>query len=187
MARVCSVDGCDNKHRCRGFCNTHYRRWQRYGDPLGGRCTFEGDGLRFLEDAIRDSGNECILWPYAISIHGYGMVQWKGKRRNAHRVALILASGKDPKSLEAAHSCRNRNCVNIKHLRWATRSENQLDRVRDDTHLRGERNYKAKLTNVKVRAIRADTRTQCEIAESYGVTQVTVSHIKLRKSWAWLK
>lgn len=32
--RTCSVDGCDKKHRVKGFCNTHYQHWLRWGDPL---------------------------------------------------------------------------------------------------------------------------------------------------------
>ncbi len=31
--------GCTNPVRARGFCNSHYARWGRYGDPLG-----EGEG-----------------------------------------------------------------------------------------------------------------------------------------------
>jgi 5-methylcytosine-specific restriction endonuclease McrA len=29
--RTCTVDGCEGKHRARGFCQKHYTRWQRYG------------------------------------------------------------------------------------------------------------------------------------------------------------
>src|SRR4051812_19760914 len=29
--RTCSVDGCDERARARGWCNTHYRRWERTG------------------------------------------------------------------------------------------------------------------------------------------------------------
>jgi len=31
--RICSVDGCDNQVVARGWCENHYRRWRRYGDP----------------------------------------------------------------------------------------------------------------------------------------------------------
>jgi len=28
------VDGCTGTNTARGWCNVHYRRWQRTGDPL---------------------------------------------------------------------------------------------------------------------------------------------------------
>lgn len=34
MERTCDIDGCESKHKARGMCGKHYRRWQRYGDPL---------------------------------------------------------------------------------------------------------------------------------------------------------
>jgi len=34
LVRTCSVNGCDKLHNTRGFCNAHYARWRRYGDPL---------------------------------------------------------------------------------------------------------------------------------------------------------
>lgn len=45
--RVCAVDGCDQPHKSRGYCLTHYSRWLRHGDPNKGRrvqetCTIEG-------------------------------------------------------------------------------------------------------------------------------------------------
>lgn len=33
--RLCSVNGCANKHSGHGWCSTHLRRYRLYGDPLG--------------------------------------------------------------------------------------------------------------------------------------------------------
>ena len=35
MVRICSVDGCKRRHDAKGFCDKHYRKWRRHGDPLG--------------------------------------------------------------------------------------------------------------------------------------------------------
>lgn len=37
----CSVAGCEKPVRARGWCNSHYLRWRRCGDPLGLRGSYE--------------------------------------------------------------------------------------------------------------------------------------------------
>jgi hypothetical protein len=32
--RVCSIDGCNEKHEAKGYCKRHYRSYYKYGDPL---------------------------------------------------------------------------------------------------------------------------------------------------------
>lgn len=32
MTAICTVAGCAERARARGWCNTHYRRWQRHGE-----------------------------------------------------------------------------------------------------------------------------------------------------------
>jgi len=49
---ICSVEGCSKPACARGYCNSHWHRWRRYGDPLGGgpsreemsnrKCSVEG-------------------------------------------------------------------------------------------------------------------------------------------------
>lgn len=36
-AETCSIEGCGSPVRARGWCNRHYLRWRRSGDPLGSR------------------------------------------------------------------------------------------------------------------------------------------------------
>lgn len=31
----CAIAKCNKPHRSLGWCEAHYRRWRRYGDPLG--------------------------------------------------------------------------------------------------------------------------------------------------------
>ena len=48
MVRLCSVEGCENKHWAKEFCKSHYKKWRRFGDPLHVVnyvtmiCSFEG-------------------------------------------------------------------------------------------------------------------------------------------------
>lgn len=43
QARTCTIDGCDEAHEARGYCDKHYQRVRRGIDPLGRRC--EGCGV----------------------------------------------------------------------------------------------------------------------------------------------
>lgn len=39
--RTCSIEGCEGTHSARGWCNRHYQRWLRWGDPTYSRPKFE--------------------------------------------------------------------------------------------------------------------------------------------------
>ena len=32
--KICKVDGCKNKHIAKGFCDKHYKKFTKYGNPL---------------------------------------------------------------------------------------------------------------------------------------------------------
>lgn len=52
---------------------------------------------------------------------------------------------------------------------------------------KGEKNFKAKLTQAQVIEIFQDTtHTQEQLASRYNVTQSTINHIKKGRTWAWL-
>ena len=57
------------------------------------------------------------------------------------------------------------------------------DRKRHSLTHQGELNGNAKLTEEQVREIRICSGLQREIAARFGITQVMVSRIRLRKAW----
>ena len=32
--KKCTIEGCENKHYSKGYCQKHYARFLRHGDPL---------------------------------------------------------------------------------------------------------------------------------------------------------
>lgn len=192
--RVCMIDGCQDHVVSRGWCDRHYRRWKRYGNPETLVKTPEGEPRRFYETTVLGfAGTDCLAWPYNRNSGGYGMVYDPTTRKHLfiHRLACAHANGPAPSpEHQAAHSCGNgrKGCVNPNHLSWKTAKENHADKIAHGTHRRGEANYAAKLTADDVRAIRrlAGSISQSKIGLLFGVAQRTVGDIIHRKHWAWL-
>lgn len=196
--KPCSIDNCNgNAHAdakgARGWCRAHYHRWNRYGDPMGGRTRL-GEPYQWIVDHVAHDGNACLIWPYSAIASGYGLVKGGGKRLFAHREMCQLANGEPPSSEhEAAHSCGNGHlgCVHPKHLRWDTHQGNMGDILLHDTHTRGERQPTHKLTEAEVLTIRSlygsGNISQVQLARQFGVGQVQIGRIIRRERWAWLE
>ena len=143
---------------------------------------------KFLELYALET-DECVLWPYGLNGYGYGKV-WVGTRHSpTHRLSCEMAYGPPPTPLhtDAAHTCHTRACLNPRHLRWATRKENMLDKRRDGTHPQGERHGMCKLTENDVREIRrqvADGTMQSVLADQYKMSRAAVCLIVSGKNWS---
>ena len=190
-AKICSVGDCGKPARARGYCKAHYKRWYRHGDPHAGG-TEMGARLRWLEAHKDYGGSDCIEWPFPTLLSGYCHIHFNGKSTLASRVICRLAHGHPPdETYHAAHTCGNgsRGCLNPQHLRWATRQENENDKLAHGTRPRGERQGSAKLTREQVAEIRAMSGAvlQREIAERFGVARQHISKIVSGKLWAWLE
>ena len=69
---------------------------------------------------------ECWNWIGSIHDSGYGVLWGKGRRTRAHRLVYEALVGKIPPKMVIDHLCRNRRCVNPKHLEVVTQGENVL-------------------------------------------------------------
>jgi hypothetical protein len=70
-----------------------------------------------LLNKIVAGGNCCWIWTGGLYPNGYGQMKCaKGKVTSAHRVSYLLFKGSIPEDLQIDHLCRNRRCVNPKHL-----------------------------------------------------------------------
>lgn len=189
--RGCSVDGCPAVATRRlGWCDKHYRRWRKYGDPLGSapaRSTAWAE--REFRRLAAIETDECVIWPYAKgSQRGYGQVYIAGQKLYAHREAL---TSRVPQPLDKPYArhgpCNKPACMNYRHLSWGTPTENNLDQRRDGTAMLGERNPMARLTAEDVAVIRRDFAngvSQRQLAKRHGVAVMTIWRAIRGVSWA---
>ncbi|WP_162225074.1 HNH endonuclease [Erythrobacter sp. SG61-1L] len=189
--KVCSVDGCPTSHDAKGFCRKHYAAWRRYGDALHDKRTLGAPSAYMIESVLLNYSNDCIFWPFSKYGRGYGQITFGGRHWSVHRLVCEIKYGPPPTSSHvAAHSCGNGHlgCVNPKHVRWATPSENQADRLIHGTDARGEKADRSKLTENDVRAIWCliGTTSLSKIAAQFGVTKAAIQQISEGKSWGWL-
>lgn len=183
--RVCSVPGCVGKHDAKGYCRSHYKKFHRTGDPLAESRISPGVAMSFIDDiAIPYTGDECLLWPFSKTPNGQGQINVNGKRRNPARIVCETAHGPAPSPKhEAAHTCGKGHlaCIAKKHLYWATRKENEADKILHGTHGK-------KLSQDDAQSIldMKGSMHQEDIAAKFGVSYAAVKSIHARKIWRHL-
>jgi hypothetical protein len=131
---------------------------------------------------------DCLVFPFSIGSHGYGQFN-DGSRcpSLAHRYVCLKFHGIPSRStMHAAHSCGNKTCVNPKHIRWASRSENEGDKKQHGRDNAGQRHGMSKLTAETVSAIRSAPGFQKDIAAQFGISRQHVSDIKGGRRWTHL-
>lgn len=121
MRKKCSVSECKRLSSSARYCDKHYRRWKKHGDPtIVGRCGMTV--AEALKTRVERAG-DCILWTGAMTGE-YGCVRYNGRSTRVHRVKWIETNGPIPDGMKVDHMCWNTRCINIDHLRLVTQAEN---------------------------------------------------------------
>ena len=105
----------------------HYKRWRTHGDPRGGGRRYSTPEEAFA--ARTERRGECLIWTGAKDSDGYGLLQVNGRITGAHRYAWECENGQIPDWMVIDHICHNRTCVDVDHLRLATRHQNNSNRA----------------------------------------------------------
>lgn len=184
--KLCSIDGCSNPYKAGGFCQKHYQRQKKHG-TVQVRGTERGSLIKWVHAHVGYKSDDCLIWPF----HRLKCGRAYMGGRPVSRLMCELAHDKPPTANhQAAHTCGqgHAGCVNPRHIRWATRAENEMDKVLHGTMPRGELHSHAKLTARDVLEIRETTGiSQQAIADNYGVSRGAIQCILERTSWGWLE
>jgi len=194
--KQCSIPFCEGVHRAYGYCQKHYKKLVRYGDPLGSCGRVEGSTPeeRFWKRVNKNGptmphmDSPCWVWTRRATRYGYGQVMWQGKQSRVHRVAWELMRGEKPGPL-LLHNCDNRRCVNPDHLREGTQKENCRDAIERGRHTCGEKHGMSKLTNATARQAlqwRSEGISTKEISIRLGVAVMTIRRVVSGRSWTHL-
>ena len=123
--RGCLFGECDRPSRKKGLCDGHYQQHRKGQElrPLLPNLRTLPMEQRFWAKVNKTAPDDCWEWVGARA-KGYGRFKAGERVVQAHRVSWELANGPVPEGLILDHRCANPACVNPKHLRTVTPSQN---------------------------------------------------------------
>lgn len=132
---------------------------------------------RCLKACIGASGYEQV----DLSLHG------KARSVNVHQLVATAFLGPAKPGMQVCHSDGDRRNNRALNLRYGTPAENNADKARHGTTVRGAANNKAKLSAedvIVVRHLAAAGMAHRSIAQRFGVSRPAISYVVRRETWA---
>lgn len=153
----CAVNSCNLAKKHRDWCDKHYQRWLKYGDPEYMKPNYIKERFSTIEERFNDSIDitpNHWFWTGKLNDSGYGMLSsdeqnnygMGRKKIRAHRWSYEYYIGKIPEGAQIDYRCRIRNCVNPQHLRIATQYQNM------ENIDKGKRKSTSKYLNVRAKS-----------------------------------
>lgn len=147
--------------------------------------------LRIQGHVVEDG--ECWNWTGAMQSCGATPTMNYKRKVGAVRRFILLERGPAPAGRPiATYTCGNPLCVHPEHTDWSKRKAVQQRTTQEQGHQNNTvRNKKiadkarqnGKLTHEQALKVREAEGNQYKIAERFGISQATVSAIKLGKTW----
>ncbi len=173
--RICKIEGCENKHVAKGYCNKHYLKFWEYGDPHykkneqhGMRYTPEYQIWANIKDRCHNKKNSRY---YRYGVRGIVICdRWKNSF-----IAFFKDMGAKPFPKAEIDRIDNDGNYEPGNCRWVSHTKNNRNRTT------------IKLTTEKADEIRKryklDNITHKELGLVYGISRRTIGHIIQRKIW----
>lgn len=128
--KKCSIPDCGRKHYSRTWCQRHYLKWRRFGDPLAGREYQDTPEEAFLVYTEPLLWSGCLVWTASRDPTRYGSIWVDGRYVGAHRYAWEREHGPIPEGAFVDHRYHcDPTCCETSHLRLATRAQNGANRA----------------------------------------------------------
>lgn len=119
----CSIEGCNKIRETRLYCNMHYRRILKNGNPFH---LIKSPIERTLEKTTKIP-TACWIYTGCKDHGGYGKLSVHRKQLFVHRLSYEHYKGEIPARMKVLHTCDTPACVNPDHLWLGTQADNVRD------------------------------------------------------------
>ena len=172
---ICKIKDCEEKHEAKGYCNKHYQRFKKYGDPLHTKMEMHGmtetpEYQTWANMKDRCYNKKCKDYRY----YGDRDISVCDKWTNSF-LAFLKDMGLKPFSKAQIDRIDNDGNYTPRNCRWTTAAENSRNR---------SNNKLIMAQAIKIRILyETGKHFQRKLAEKYNVSRRLIRFIINNKQW----